>query len=218
MCGIAGILHAAGAPVAREELERLSAALAHRGPDGEGIWISDSGSAGFVHRRLAILDTSARGAQPMHSADGAYTIVFNGEIFNFIELRDELRGLGCTFHSDSDTEVILAAWQHWEVESFDRLHGPEFGAFCDGARGLGADELPGVNVTGLLDTGRLTPIVAHAVGRELRRAHELWCGEPPRLWSQDLRTPVLPRSRSLLAAFSSGVDFRGQGAPSHFLP
>ena len=123
MCGIAGILVDTGTAIERDELAVLARALAHRGPDGEGIWTSPDGRAGLVHRRLAIIDTSERGHQPMHSADGRFTIVFNGEIFNFLELREELEALGSNFVSDSDTEVILAAWQHWGEDMLTRFNG-----------------------------------------------------------------------------------------------
>jgi len=85
MCGIVGILNHDGTPVGRNELRRMTDAIAHRGPDGEG-WHFDGG-LGLGHRRLAIIDVSDAGAQPMHSADGRHTVVFNGEIYNFRELR-----------------------------------------------------------------------------------------------------------------------------------
>lgn len=123
MCGIAGVLTEGHAPLERRELSALANALAHRGPDGEGIWVSPDSRAGLVHRRLAILDTSELGHQPMHSADGRYTIVFNGEIFNFLELRAELAAFGHTFVSDSDTEVVLAAWREWGEGMLERFNG-----------------------------------------------------------------------------------------------
>ena len=123
MCGIAGIFVNDPADLDRADLFRLAAALAHRGPDGEGIWTSSDGRAGLIHRRLAIIDTSERGQQPMHSADGSFTIVYNGEIFNFIELRVELEVLGSRFRSDSDTEVILEAWHHWGEAMLERFNG-----------------------------------------------------------------------------------------------
>lgn len=123
MCGIAGIFVSDQALLAREDLTRLSNALLHRGPDGEGIWVSDDNKAGLVHRRLAIIDTSDRGSQPMHSVDGVYTIVYNGEIFNYIELRSELEALGSRFRGDSDTEVILEAWRHWGEAMLPRFNG-----------------------------------------------------------------------------------------------
>lgn len=109
MCGIAGIFaYLDVAPtVDRGELARMNARMAARGPDGSGDWFSPDGRVGFTHRRLAIIDLSERGAQPMHSADGTLTITFNGEIYNYRELKAELEAKGCKFRSDSDTEVLL---------------------------------------------------------------------------------------------------------------
>ena len=109
MCGIAGIYaYLAVAPkVDRAELARMNARMLPRGPDGSGDWHSPDERIGFTHRRLAIIDLSERGAQPMHSADGALTITFNGEIYNYRELRAELEAKGFRFRSDSDTEVLL---------------------------------------------------------------------------------------------------------------
>src|SRR5260370_31043976 len=105
MCGVAGIyayLDVAPA-VDRSELGRMNAGMAPRGPDGSGDWLSGAGRVGFTHRRLAIIDLSERGAQPMHSADGALTITFNGEIYNYRELKAGLEAKGRVFRSDSDT-------------------------------------------------------------------------------------------------------------------
>jgi len=109
MCGLsAEFAYAeAAAPVSRERLERASAAMAARGPDGAGLWISDDARVGFAHRRLAIVDLSDAGAQPMATADGSVRIVFNGEIYNFRALREELVRKGHRFRSRSDTEVLL---------------------------------------------------------------------------------------------------------------
>lgn len=112
MCGICGILRLR--PEAPrpdlEELRRTRDAMAARGPDGSGEWRSEDGEVLLGHRRLAILDLSPAGAQPMASADGRYRIVYNGEIYNFKELRTELEAAGERFRSESDTEVILALW------------------------------------------------------------------------------------------------------------
>jgi asparagine synthase (glutamine-hydrolysing) len=109
MCGIAGIFaYLAVAPaVERRELGRMNARMAARGPDGSGDWLSRDGRVGLTHRRLAIIDLSERGAQPMHSADGALSITFNGEIYNYRELRAELEAKGHRFRTETDTEVLL---------------------------------------------------------------------------------------------------------------
>lgn len=123
MCGIAGIAHADGSPVEPRDLETLRMQLSHRGPDGSKVWWSDDRTCGLVHTRLAIIDTNVRADQPMTSADGHTTIVFNGEIFNFLEIRQELEASGATFRTESDTEVLLEAWRHWGSDMLRRLNG-----------------------------------------------------------------------------------------------
>lgn len=123
MCGIAGILNLKGAPVERSEISGLTDRLAHRGPFGEGLWFSDDTSVAFGHRRLATIDLTEGGYQPMLSHDRRYVIVYNGEIYNFLELRRELEAKGVTFRSQSDTEVILAAWQEWQEAMLPRFNG-----------------------------------------------------------------------------------------------
>ena len=132
MCGIAGIFHCGTPnPVDPERVARMADALAHRGPDGSGVWTGPG--VGLGHRRLSIIDI-AGSPQPMHSADGRATIVFNGEIYNFKELRRELEVGGAQFRTDGDTEVILAAWQRWGVECLQRLHGMFAFALYDAQR------------------------------------------------------------------------------------
>ncbi|SDN36573.1 asparagine synthase (glutamine-hydrolyzing) [Afipia sp. GAS231] len=123
MCGIAGIYNIIGKPVDPVEISRLTGLLAHRGPVGEGSWFSADRDLALGHRRLAIIDPGAGGYQPMHSADGRHVIVFNGEIYNFLELRRELEARGAVFRSQSDTEVILAAWQAWREGMLSRFNG-----------------------------------------------------------------------------------------------
>jgi asparagine synthase (glutamine-hydrolysing) len=123
MCGIAGIVNFRGAPVEIAEISRLTGLIAHRGPFGEGIWFNANRNVAFGHRRLAIIDPTQGGYQPMLSANGRYVIVFNGEIYNFLELRRELELRGVVFRSQSDTEVILAAWQAWGEEMLPRFNG-----------------------------------------------------------------------------------------------
>lgn len=153
MCGIAGIVECAGTPINRQELQRILTTLRHRGPDDEGylLWngeinevaslrgpdspagvtlpliseIADRGqyTAALGHRRLAILDLSTKGHQPMQSADGTLWIVFNGEIYNYVELRSELTAKGHRFRTGTDTEVLLAAFSEWREGMLRRLQG-----------------------------------------------------------------------------------------------
>lgn len=121
MCGIAGILNLDGEPAAQARLRKMADAIAHRGPDGEGFFVD--GACGLAHRRLAIIDLSPSGRQPMATGDGRYVISYNGELYNFQELRTELQALGHLFRSRSDTEVLLAAWAQWGVKALGRLNG-----------------------------------------------------------------------------------------------
>jgi len=125
MCGIAGVfayLDVAPA-VDRDELARMNARMAPRGPDGSGDWFSADRRVGFTHRRLAIIDLSERGAQPMHSADGRLTITFNGEIYNYRALKAELEARGYAFRSDSDTEVLLQLYADRGPSMVEALRG-----------------------------------------------------------------------------------------------
>jgi asparagine synthase (glutamine-hydrolysing) len=125
MCGIAGII-GADAP---DQLRLMTQMLAHRGPDDGAVWTMPG--AGLGHRRLSILDLSEAGRQPMASEDGRYVLVYNGEIFNYTELRDELRGKGHAFRSRTDSEVLLRACIEWGDEVVDRLVGQFAFAFWD---------------------------------------------------------------------------------------
>src|SRR5688572_29613983 len=119
MCGIAGLIDPRGADVDRELLARMTAAVAPRGPDSEGAWVG--GGVGLGHRRLKIIDLSDAAAQPMASADGAVQVVFNGEIYNFADLRAELRGRGYRFQSRSDTEVLVHGYLEWGDGLLERI-------------------------------------------------------------------------------------------------
>lgn len=127
MCGIAGFIDTSlsrSSDALRASAEAMAACLAHRGPDAQGVWVEEKTGIALAHRRLAIIDLSPLGEQPMHSADGRFVIVFNGEIYNFLELRAELEGQGHAFRSSSDTEVMLAAFTVWGVaESLQRFNG-----------------------------------------------------------------------------------------------
>ena len=119
MCGIAGIIHGGD----ERTLERMIELLDHRGPDDEGIqWFPDRRS-GLAHRRLSILDLSSAGHQPMANATGRRWITFNGEIYNYLELRNELGGHGHRFRSNTDTEVVLAAFDQWGKDCVTRFNG-----------------------------------------------------------------------------------------------
>jgi asparagine synthase (glutamine-hydrolysing) len=123
MCGICGFVGRADGPL----VESMNAVLAHRGPDGEGVKLFEGGNgrvpAALGHRRLSILDTSPRGAQPMGYAAGRYWITYNGELYNFRALRSDLEAEGFTFESECDTEVLLAMYARYGEAMLDRLNG-----------------------------------------------------------------------------------------------
>jgi asparagine synthase (glutamine-hydrolysing) len=123
MCGIAGFISKLNMlePTALDAVQRMADRMQSRGPDAEGMWSSEG--VVFAHRRLAILDLDARANQPMVSIDGRYTIIFNGEIYNFRELRSELQAEGVAFHTTSDTEVLLTLFERDGVSMLDRLRG-----------------------------------------------------------------------------------------------
>jgi asparagine synthase (glutamine-hydrolysing) len=156
MCGITGIVALNGGRVDPAVLQKMNDIQAHRGPDGEGFVFASRGadrfeharmrhtgewgasapvSVGLGHRRLSILDLSDRGAQPMAVGDGRTWIVFNGEIYNHRELRDELTGHGYRFTTTTDTEVLLQAYRHWGADCLPRLTGMYAFAIWDGDRG-----------------------------------------------------------------------------------
>ena len=124
MCGIAGIVgHGGGAPVEEDTLVRLRDAQAHRGPDDAGIWIDKRKRVGLAHRRLSIIDLTPSGHQPMSTADGQLHLVFNGEIYNHLELRETLENRGHRFRSSSDSEVLLHGYREWGEALLPRLRG-----------------------------------------------------------------------------------------------
>src|SRR4051812_1246542 len=120
MCGIAGLLATTGAPPTWSELGAMAAALRHRGPDETGALRSNR--VGLAHTRLSIIDLES-GQQPIENEDGSLHIVFNGEIFNYLELREELLALGHRFRTKSDTEVIVHAFEEWGDAAFSRFNG-----------------------------------------------------------------------------------------------
>lgn len=129
MCGIAGIVSHNPANIHLPVLKKMGDAIAHRGPDGEGFWINDEHTVGFAHRRLSIIDLSDEASQPMHffhndaDKDKRYTIIYNGEIYNYLEIRDELFSRGYQFKNRCDTEVILAAYDYFREECLQHFDG-----------------------------------------------------------------------------------------------
>lgn len=122
MCGIAGIWFNKKEDNAEERLRLMTNAIIHRGPDGEGSWISNDRKIALGHRRLAIIDLTEGGVQPMHFLD-RYVLTFNGEIYNYIEIRIKLQAKGYIFKSESDTEVILAAFNEWGISCLNEFDG-----------------------------------------------------------------------------------------------
>lgn len=120
MCGITGIFNLNGEPVSPVILRKMTDAIRHRGPDGEGFYTDNF--IGLGHRRLAIIDLSPSGHQPMLTPDGRYALIFNGELYNFQELRVELESKGHQFHSRSDSEVVLHAYAEWREKALDRFN------------------------------------------------------------------------------------------------
>ena len=198
MCGIAGIFHCGTPkPVDPVRVKRMCDAIAHRGPDGEGIWTGPGVALG--HRRLSIIDI-AGSPQPMASFDGGALLVYNGEIYNFRELRRELETLGARFRTQGDSEVILAAWQQWGVDCLRRFNGMFAFAIYDQRRRelfLARDRL-GVKplFTAMLSDGSL------AFASELKAllAHPLLRREIDPLAVEDyLAWGYVPDHRSILA-------------------
>lgn len=120
MCGISGIINKKNLSISESDIKRMTDIIAHRGPDGDGFYFGDNFA--FGHRRLAIIDLSPLGAQPMHYME-RYVITYNGEIYNYIELKEELTAFGYVFKTHTDTEVILAAYDKWREDCFKKFNG-----------------------------------------------------------------------------------------------
>jgi asparagine synthase (glutamine-hydrolysing) len=136
MCGIAGVLaHLSGRSVSMPRLQAMSSVLLHRGPDGDGHWCNQTATAGFAHRRLSIIDLSDAAAQPMLSEDERFVIVFNGEIYNYVELKDGLLREGVVFKTSSDTEVLLQLFIRHGAACLSMLDGMFAFAVWDNATG-----------------------------------------------------------------------------------
>jgi asparagine synthase (glutamine-hydrolysing) len=120
MCGIAGIIYKDQTQVKEEALKRMTDRMSHRGPDAEGFFIKDN--VGFGHRRLSIIDTSESANQPFYFGD-QYVLIFNGAIYNYIELREELEKKGYQFKTDSDTEVLITSYDCWKEDCVKKFNG-----------------------------------------------------------------------------------------------
>ncbi|MFN8059577.1 MAG: asparagine synthase (glutamine-hydrolyzing) [Vicinamibacterales bacterium] len=132
MCGIAGVWQFDGAPVSKDGLARMTTALRHRGPDDAGVWTD--GPIGLGHRRLSIIDTSQAAHQPIANEDGSIHLTYNGEIYNFAPLRDELAAKGHRFQSRTDSEVIVHAYEEWGTAAVERFNGMFAFALWDARR------------------------------------------------------------------------------------
>jgi len=168
MCGINGIVsfHPAALPIDLDELMRTREAMRSRGPDACGIWLSADRRTGLGHRRLSIIDVSDRANQPMHSRDRRMVLTFNGEIYNFAELRADLQRDGETFETTSDTEVVLRAYERWGDAAVDRLHGMFEHGFVRGYRAQPFDARQLVNLRQDHGLGR-----GRAYGRSKKARH-----------------------------------------------
>jgi len=131
MCGICGIVRFTDCPVEPNVVARACGALRHRGPDHAGLYVGRRRRVGFGATRLAVLDPSAAGHQPMHRSNGRYHLVYNGEVYNFRDIRRELVAFGESFHTESDTEVIIAACAKWGVDALTQFNGMFALAFYD---------------------------------------------------------------------------------------
>lgn len=134
MCGIAGIL--ARRAVRPEAIDVMLTQMAHRGPDGEGAWFSDDGTIAIGHRRLAVIDPTPAGAQPMADPTGQYVLTFNGEIYNYLEIAERLRAEGVSLRSQCDTEVLLAAYMAWGEACLQEFNGMFAFALYDARRNI----------------------------------------------------------------------------------
>ena len=225
MCGIAAIFaYDARAPrVDRERLERVGERMSCRGPDGRGTWLSADERAALGHRRLSILDLTERGAQPMRSADGRYVITFNGEIYNFRELRAELAAEGARFRSESDTEVLLHLYARRGADMVRALRGMfAFVIWDEERRGMFlARDAFGIKSLYYADDGR-TLRVASEVKALLRGGGIDTSPEPAGhvgffVWGNVPEPYTLYRGiRSLPAGTTAWVDAQGMTAPRPF--
>jgi asparagine synthase (glutamine-hydrolysing) len=166
MCGIAGVLTASSGPSAAPAVGNALKRLAHRGPDADGLSEFAVADASVVlgHRRLSIIDLSEAGKQPRLSADGRYAVTFNGELYNYIELRKELEALGRRFASRTDTEVLLQAWEQWGEAALSRF---------DGMFAFAIFDKKDRTITLVRDSFGIKPVFYHATAKSFGFASEL---------------------------------------------
>lgn len=198
MCGIAGVVGVRGGGRADEaELLALRDAQAHRGPDDAGLWLSPDARVGLAHRRLSIIDLSEAGHQPMASADGQIHIVFNGEIYNYRDLREQLEARGVVFHTESDTEVLLHGYRVWGEGLLTRARGMFAFALHDDRSGetfLARDPL-GIKPLYWADDGRRVLFASEV--QPIRRALDDDGGLDPEAFSLCLAWGSIPAPRTL---------------------
>lgn len=180
MCGIAATFHYAGRnPVDRKQLRHVRESMANRGPDDEGMWVSEDESVGLAHCRLSIIDLSPRGAQPMANGDGSLRISYNGAIYNYKSLRDDLEERGYRFQSDADTEVLLHLYAEKGTEMVRELRGMYAFALWDAERKglLCARDPYGMKPLYVADTGATLHVASQV--QALRTIEEVDSGKSP---------------------------------------
>lgn len=196
MCGISAILSPNPAATDFQRLQRMTHALQHRGPDGEGHWHNPGQTVALGHRRLAIIDRSAAAAQPFHYAN-RYTLVYNGELYNYTELRQELLQAGARFTTQSDTEVLAAAYHHWGMDCLQRFDGMfAFAIWDEATRQLFAAR----------DRFGEKPLYYYYNGTELLLASEmkaLWAAGVPKNWNHLLLLSYLANGHTQNAVDAS---------------
>lgn len=205
MCGIAGIFGYADSapPVDREELLRIREAMIKRGPDGAGLWIAPDRRVGLAHRRLAIIDLSEAGAQPMATADGRLQITFNGEIYNYRELRRELEAKGFVFRTNSDTEVLLHLYADRGEDMVHALRGMyAFGLWDQSRQGLFLVRDPfGIKPLYLADDGKTIRFASQV--KALLAGAAIACDEEPAGYAGFLLWGYVPEPFTLYRAIRS---------------
>jgi asparagine synthase (glutamine-hydrolysing) len=225
MCGIAGIYgyHYAANPIDIAELRRIRQRMAARGPDGAGEWCSDDRRVGLMHRRLAIIDLSERGAQPMASADGKTVVTCNGEIYNYRELRRELEAKGHIFRTETDTEVLLQLYAAKGPKMVDDLRGMFAFALWDGERRglLLARDPYGIKPLYYADDGWTLRFASQV--KALLAGGKISAVPEPAGWAGFLLFGCVPEPftiyqeiRAVPAGTTMWVDARGPAAPARY--